>query len=163
MIEGETRMRDVARFWAQVTKTAGCWLWTGGTNSEGYGRFKIGGKMVKAHRFAFELAHGPLLPGIWLDHLCHPGDGSCPGGRGCPHRRCVRESHLQPASNRENVLRGVSFSADNARKTHCKAGHVFDLANTYVTQSGKRHCRACKRECMRWRRARSTLLAAAAR
>jgi len=36
----------------------------------------------------------------------------------------------------------------NATKTHCRAGHAFDDANTYVS-NGKRLCRACRREAVR--------------
>ena len=46
----------------------------------------------------------------------------------------------------ENVLRGTSFSAANAKKTHCTRGHPFDDLNTYIeTRSTRigRNCRAC--------------------
>jgi hypothetical protein len=40
----------------------------------------------------------------------------------------------------------------NAAKTHCPAGHEYDLLNTYFN-SGRRHCRTCHRE---WRAANLT-------
>jgi hypothetical protein len=33
--------------------------------------------------------------------------------------------------------------------THCKHGHLFDDANTYIARGGKRQCRACVRDRMR--------------
>lgn len=51
---------DVAeRFWHHVQKTDGCWLWTGGKQSAGYGVFHPGAKRsCSAHRFSFVLANG---------------------------------------------------------------------------------------------------------
>jgi hypothetical protein len=55
---------------------------------------------------------------------------------------------------RVNLLRGVSFSGINSRKTNCDKGHAFDDANTgmYRRSDGRtfRRCRRCERE--RWHR-----------
>ena len=67
-----------ASFWTRVEKTEGCWLWTGPLNSNGYGRFYRSGKMLLAHRYAYERLVGPLAQGEQLDH-----DRRCP-------KRCVR-------------------------------------------------------------------------
>lgn len=41
------------------------------------------------------------------------------------------------------------------RYTHCRRGHLFDAANTYVRpDNGRRQCRACARERARTRRAK---------
>jgi hypothetical protein len=46
----------------------------------------------------------------------------------------------------ENVMRGESFAAKNARQTHCLRGHEFTPDNTYIDPSrGERVCRECKR------------------
>jgi hypothetical protein len=37
----------------------------------------------------------------------------------------------------------------NANKTHCRRGHEYSDANTYVTPRGKRMCRTCPREAYR--------------
>jgi len=34
------------------------------------------------------------------------------------NRRCVNPDHLEPVTRRENILRGQSLMAHNARKTH---------------------------------------------
>lgn len=77
------------RFWEKVNKTSGCWLWTAGTNTNGYGRFLLNGSKVGAHRFAYELSIGPIPDGLMLDHIC-----STP--------LCVRTDHLRPATAKQN-------------------------------------------------------------
>jgi hypothetical protein len=70
--------------------------------------------------------------GLVIDHLCRVP-------------LCVNPEHLEPVTLRENILRGESLSARRARQTHCKHGHEFTAANTYVTVKGQRYCRACDR------------------
>lgn len=119
------------RFWSKVEKTAGgCWYWRGWFDPYGYGRFDVGRRSVAAHRFAYELQHGAIAPGLQLDHLCRVHD-------------CVNPAHLEPVTQQENIRRGQGPSAVNARRTECQRGHPFDLVNTYVSPKGKRMCRAC--------------------
>src|SRR5262245_2571494 len=83
------------RFWAQVVVTQdGCWLWTGGTTSAGYGRFEYGDGKQPAHRIAYEALVGPIPDGLELDNVCR-------------NPRCVRPDHLEPVTHLENMLRGA--------------------------------------------------------
>lgn len=82
-----------SRFWAKVAVSDGCWLWTGATNERGYGHIVRAGRFVQAHRAAYELAGGEIPEGLVLDHLCR-------------EPRCVRPSHLEPVTHRENLARG---------------------------------------------------------
>ena len=127
------------RFRAKVMLTpGGCWEWRGwrnagsGQTSGGYGRLWISGKHVAAHRLAYELFVGSIPEHLTLDHLCR-------------NRGCVNPFHLEPVTMRDNSLRGISFAAKNAPKTHCPRGHPYDLFNTYVDPRGRRECRICKR------------------
>ena len=130
------------RFLAKIVADPhGCWIWQSGTNAKGYGQFKVDGRAVRAHRFAYELLVGPIPDGLELDHLCRV-------------RNCVNPAHLEPVTHTENVRRGESFSAINMGKTHCPAGHTYDAENTYVTPNGKRNCRTCHRAACRAYRAR---------
>lgn len=121
------------RFWQKVLKTDDCWFWTGTMNRpNGYGRFYYQRRMQVAHRISYEWESGPVSSGEELDHLCR-------------NRNCVRPSHLEPVTHRENVLRGESPVALAAIKTHCARGHEFNEKNTNY-DAGGRNCRICHRE-----------------
>jgi hypothetical protein len=113
-----------------MIQPSGCLLWTGARDLGGYGYFEVEGKTRRVHRFMYEMFAGPIPEGLPLDHLCRV-------------RHCANVAHLEPVTDRENALRGVSFSAVNAAKDRCDNGHLFDTANTYWRRGGHRGCRAC--------------------
>lgn len=120
-----------------ITANGECWLWTGGHAKAGYGSFTFGRespggrRTVPAHRLTYEALVGPIPEGLVIDHLCR-------------NRGCVNPEHLEPVTFKENVLRGVGPTAENAVKTHCKRDHAFTPENTYVASGGGRGCRACR-------------------
>lgn len=129
------------RFWQKVDKNGPvpdyaphlgqCWLWTG-CLVEGYGQFAVANSQrIYAHRWAYEQEHGPIPTGLQIDHLCRV-------------HACVRASHMETVTGRINVLRGHGPTAHNARVTHCRQGHPYDLFNTYCYPDGRRYCRKCR-------------------
>jgi hypothetical protein len=115
-----------------------CWLWVGRCNAQGYGIFGAGQSRFGtqlAHRVHWILVHGPIAPGMVLDHLCHV-------------RACVRLSHLELVTRKENTLRGFSPPAINARKTVGTCGHTL----TEVTRRVCLTCPEIKRELAEKRR-----------
>jgi hypothetical protein len=123
------------RFWAKVDKTESCWLWTAFTNRDGYGLFSDGRRTNQAHRYSYELLVGPIPQGLTVDHV---------KSRGCVSRNCVNPAHLEPVTNRENLMRGIGLAALNVIKQECPQGHPYDERNTYVHR-GQRLCRECRR------------------
>lgn len=85
---------DEARFWNKVQKLSAangsCWVWTGDQDKDMYGRFKIAGKTVRAHRYSYELYIGHSVSESVL--LCHT----------CDHPWCVNPQHLFPGSHADN-------------------------------------------------------------
>jgi hypothetical protein len=130
------KVRD--RFWGRVDRSGECWTWTALTNRDGYGRFWFQGRGQLAHRVAHVLTIGEIPKGMEVDHLCR-------------NRACVRPSHLEVVTRRENQLRGFGPPGIRARSTHCVHGHPFDDENTR-RYKGWRYCRACQRERDRARR-----------
>lgn len=111
-----------------------CWDWLGYVEADGYSRMIVNGKRLPVHRVSYRVFCGPL-DNRHIDHLCR-------------NRRCVNPKHLELVSPRENILRGVSPSAINAAKTHCKRGHAYTPKNTYELKQRKRGrlCRICHRQ-----------------
>lgn len=130
----------------KITVSAtGCWTWTGALDDDGYGQITIAKKNRRAHRTVYELLVGPIPDGLELDHLCRD-------------RACVRPTHLEPVTGRENKLRSpITLASINLAKTHCLHGHPFDEANTRLVRRGKsveRHCRKCGSDRVRRHRQR---------
>jgi hypothetical protein len=115
------------RFWRYVDKTeGGCWLWTG-AEANGYGRFSLRGRVVPAHRFAYERLIGSVPEGLTIDHLCR-------------RPACVNPDHLEPVTGRENTQRGLR----GRMVTACVRGHPYTPENTRWKKNGTRQCRACE-------------------
>jgi hypothetical protein len=121
----------------------GCWQWTGSLHPNGYGNIGVqfgagraNRRQLLAHRVSYEIHLGPIPAGLTLDHLCR-------------NRACVNPAHLDPVSERENILRSTGPAAVNAAKTHCKRGHELTGDNLKLNKGkGGRQIRCC-RECGR--------------
>jgi hypothetical protein len=74
--------------------TGACELWHGAKTPEGYGVRRYRGRQVYAHRLVWEQTHGPIQPGLVIDHLCR-------------NPACVNPDHLEPVTNAVNAQRGT--------------------------------------------------------
>lgn len=86
-------MDPTPRFMAKVkVARSGCWLWRGAVKQGGlpYGRFRLWGKIVKAHRAAWLLFVGPIPAGRCGLHRCDVP-------------RCVSPAHLFLGTIADNV------------------------------------------------------------
>lgn len=86
-----------------ATKSETCWVWNGSKDKAGYGRVLLKGKMLFAHRVAWQLVHGNTHQGLCV---CHH----------CDNPACVRIDHLFLGTIGENIQ-------DAARKGRLKGPH----------------------------------------
>ena len=115
------------RIWSKVEITGGCWLWTGCTNSKGYGVVSVAGRRQLVHCVSYEAYVGAIPEGFTIDHV---------RDFGCTSKLCLNLAHLQPVTRRENSQR---YAQSISR---CKNGHQL------VAREGdrQRRCRLCKTE-----------------
>lgn len=108
---------------------SGCWRWTGTIGYWDYGQIGHKGKIYRAHRVVYIAIKGPTaLP---LDHLCR-------------RKWCVNPDHLEPVSNRTNVLRGHGVAARNAKKICCQRGHRLSGENLRLKRGRYGFLRTCR-------------------
>lgn len=123
--------RELAKFWARVRVDDGCWEWTGTKADNRYGKFKIRGRTMGAHRLSLMIARGYISADLVVDHICR-------------NRSCVNPAHLRVVTKSQNSLENsVSVTAVNKLKTYCPRGHEYTPENTR-RHNGKRHCKACR-------------------
>ena len=77
--------KDKKRFHKKYVKTDKCWNWTASRCKDGYGRFKLNGKMERAHKISLFLKTGKFYAGNDDLIACH----SCK-----QNTRCVNPAHL---------------------------------------------------------------------
>lgn len=124
------------RFWAKVAlpDANGCMLWLASCKPNGYAQFSMGGRMIYAHRFSYELAYGRIPQGLHVDHV---------RAKGCRHRHCVAPGHLELVTQAENNRRSGAGARQRA-KTHCPQGHPYAGVNLAI-YGGRRNCRQCRK------------------
>ena len=108
-------MNDKERFYAKTERDpkTGCLEWTGALDQDGYGVFWIDGKTQRAHRYAFQIAHGSIGESDVLLHLCD-------------NPKCVEPTHLSIGSQSDNLT---------DMKDKGRAAKGSDNANTKLTEN----------------------------
>lgn len=101
---------DIKRFFKYVDKLPnGCWFWTGARsrgkgNRKWYGSFRLGGRTVRAHRFAVEVLGGRECP---ADH--HRDHECC-------FSLCVNPDHIEVVHRTVNQERKVARRREAAEQ-----------------------------------------------
>jgi hypothetical protein len=83
-IQGHNRRKPVRYVEVPTGYRTNCWFWLLAKNPQGYGMCRDStGKMALAHRFFYELEHGPIPEHLQCDHLCRVP-------------ACIRPDHIEP-------------------------------------------------------------------
>lgn len=80
-----------SRLWPRVRLVGDCLEWQGSRNEFGYGSVRVNKHLIRAHRFAYQLAYGPIPDDI---DVCHH----------CDNPPCCRPDHLFLGSASDNGL-----------------------------------------------------------
>lgn len=128
------RWDAVKQFWSHVEPepNTGCFLWIGNQTRGAYGSVWWKGRQVRAHRFAWELANGPIPDQMHVLHRCDV-------------RWCVNVAHLFLGTNTDNVRDMIAKGRDRTpasaqrRRMHCPNGHPYDR----IEHDGRRRCSIC--------------------
>ncbi len=113
-------------FLARTAREGECLVWTGTRKPSGYGEIRAGGRMVRAHRYAWERVNGPIPKGMQVDHICW-------------NPSCVEITHLRLATPSQNVshIRGPKGeSATGVRNVFLEKNGKFRVQ---VEKDGVRH------------------------
>lgn len=112
----------IARFWDKVDTSGECWEWTAGCFKRGYGAFAYDDhRPGYAHRFSYELHHGPIPEGKVVRHTCD-------------NPKCVNPDHLKVGTQRDNIMDAINR---DRWMTPAREAHLSKLETAEREPDGK--------------------------
>ena len=108
------KQKDLDRFDSKVDTTAidGCHPWTASTTLDGYGLFRLNGKLELAHRFSNTINNYPIPEGMLVRH-----------GINCTTPSCVNPAHLTTGTHADN-MRDRDLAGRTPRGESCGASKL---------------------------------------
>lgn len=127
----------IHRFWNRLDKNGPihpvcgqCWQWSGGTSHNGYGQFMVGGKGLRAHRFAYTLLIGPIPEGLDILHRCD-------------NRMCVNPKHLFVGTaldnQRDKVVKERQARGEGNAAHKLTENEILEIRRRYKLRSNRYH------------------------
>jgi hypothetical protein len=121
--------RDLkTRFFENVKKTKGCWLWSGNLNTDGYGVLTVKNKkpkQQKAHRLSYEIHKGKIPKGLIICHKCN-------------NPSCVNPKHLYAGTHKQNsrdmVVSGHSQRGEKHPQSVLTKEKVIEIRRKYFSE-----------------------------
>lgn len=119
----------IKQFWSYVniTDLISCWEWHGLKTDFGHGRLCVDYKIVRAHRFAWELYYGKIPDGLQINHKCN-------------NPPCVNIAHLYLGTQQDNmddmVKANRSLNGEQnpiAKLTDAQVLEILELLKTNMT------------------------------
>ena len=129
---GSARYRDPEQSFLARTEPllwSGCLIWTGATGA-GYGQLRVNGRMMNAHRYAWEREYGPIPDGMVVDHRYHCST------------LCCEVTHLRVVSNAANVAHRAGANRNSrtgVRGVHPRRGGFQVMARVGGIRRGGWH------------------------
>ena len=107
------------RFWRNVKKTDGCWLWTGNVNKDGYGKIESQGKTVLVHRLSYAMHVEDIPSEVLVLHHCDVPN-------------CVRPVHLFAGTQDDNIQDSVIKGRRAIGSRHGKTALTEDMVREAI-------------------------------
>lgn len=112
------------RFWSKVEERGDCLVWTACLNYNGYGRFKVNGKLLLTHRYVFTLLGIDIPKTMEVMHSCD-------------NPPCVNPGHLMFGSHDDNMKdmmdkgRQVGLIGENHPNSKLTKKEVIEIRKKY--------------------------------